>query len=323
MRILITGSSGFVGSMLTLRLLDSEHELRALAREPSRVHEGLESQSRRDRFSRTAGSDWERVEVVRGDVLDGDSLPRAFEGVDLAYYLIHSMESFSAGSFPERERRAAENFARAAAAAGVGRIVYLGGLTAAGQPGSPHLASRLEVENILLSAVPDSVALRASIVIGAGSRSFRLLVRLIERMPILTLPSWRRFRTQPIDARDVIEMLTGALTLAPADGYRLDLGGPQILSYEQMIGRIAQLMLVRRPAMSFKVSLTPFTGRVAAAIAGEDPELIVALMEGLQSDLLVNDDQAARLFGVRLHSFDSAVEHALGEWEAAEPLAAR
>src|SRR5262249_28360262 len=151
--------------------------------------------------------------------------------------LIHSMESPPAASVPfsERDRVAAENFAAAAARAGVGRIVYLGGLlpasSAAGNDAreaegarpSRHLASRAEVERILLEAVPESVALRASIVIGARSRSFRLLVRLVERMPVLTLPAWRGYRTRPIDQRDVIAMLMSAAT-APIGGHTLDIG---------------------------------------------------------------------------------------------------
>jgi uncharacterized protein YbjT (DUF2867 family) len=238
--------------------------------------------------------------------------------------------------FAERERLAAERFGAQAARAGVHRIVYLGGLvphwgngvTASARgaglrtPVSRHLESREEVEQILLEAVPDSVALRASIVIGAYSRSFRLLVHLVERMPVLTLPAWHRFRTQPIDARDVTEMLA-ASALAPLGGRSLEIGGPDVLSYGQMLTGIADIMLVNRPTIRLGVNLTGITARVAAAITGEDPELVVPLMEGLQGDLLPADDRAAQLLNVPLHSFDSAVEHALSEWEQAEPLAAR
>jgi uncharacterized protein YbjT (DUF2867 family) len=322
-RILITGASGFVGSMLTSRLLGGEHELRALARDPERVRDALDAQLLRERRFETMSGATGAVELVAGDVLSGEGLAEALEAVDVAYYLIHSMESTASGSFPERERVAAQNFAAAAANAGVGRIVYLGGLAGGTQPPSVHLASRLEVERILLDAVPGSVALGASIVIGAGSRSFRFLVRLIERLPVLALPSWRRFATQPIDARDVIEMLIAAATVQGISGRRLELGGPERLTYEQMIARIAAIMLVARPALRLRFSLTPFAARVASAITAEDPELILALMEGLQSDLLPAEDHAAELLGVDLHSYDSAVEHALSEWEATERLAAR
>jgi uncharacterized protein YbjT (DUF2867 family) len=337
MRVLVTGASGFAGSLLVPRLRIDGHTVRALARDPARVGQAL---ARLPRQAETGGP---ALEVIRGDAVTGAGLERALEGVEVAYYLIHSMERSPVDDSPfaERERLAAERFASQAARAGVRRIVYLGGLvprwdeqedatgasaraTRGGRRAraSSHLASRKEVERILLEAVPDSVALRASIVIGANSRSFRLLVHLVERMPVLTLPAWERFRTQPIDARDVTEMLAAAAR-APLGGRSLEVGGPDVLSYGQMIKGIAELMLVNRPSLRLRVSLTGITARVAAAVAGEDPELVVPLMEGLQGDLLPADDHAAELLNVRLHSFDSAVENALSEWERLEPLAAR
>ena len=325
MQILITGASGFVGSELAARAFADGHAVRALGREEDRLRAAL---------ARTMGSAGRQVQLVRADAVTGAGLDEALAGVELAYYLIHSMERAPAGSlsFVLRERTAAENFARAAAAAGVRRIVYLGGLVPhwehSGGDGperaraSRHLSSRVEVERILLESVPDSVALRASIVIGARSRSFRLLVRLVERMPLLALPAWQRFRTQPIDARDLLEMLLRA-GVAELPQRSLEVGGAEILTYGEMLTRIAELMLLSRPAVGLGVNFTGLTGRIAAAIAGEDPELVLPLMEGLQGDLLARGDHAAELLGVRLHSFDAAVEHALREWEEHEPLAAR
>ena len=324
---LVTGASGFVGSLLVARLQHADGgEIRAVARDERRI---------RDALARTTGARLlAGVELGEADAVSGRGLDRALGDVDVAYYLIHSLERTSNGvPFAERERRAAENFAAAAQRAGVQRIVYLGGLVPrwrgegaeaarARARSSRHLASREEVERILMSAVPDSVALRASIIIGARSRSFRLMVRLVERMPVLALPAWRGFRTQPIDERDVIAMLAAAAT-ADVGGEALDIAGPDMLSYGAILRHIAENMLVGRPAISLGVSLTPITARIAAAIVGEDPELVVPLMEGLQGDLLAADDHAPERLGVRLHSFASAVEHALAEWELHEPLAAR
>jgi uncharacterized protein YbjT (DUF2867 family) len=332
MRILVTGASGFVGSLLIPRLCADGHEVRALGRDRERVRTALAHAGR--------GPYGDGAEVVRADVLSVEGLAPALADIEVAYYLIHSMERSprSDAPFPERELLAAENFAAAARSAGVRRIVYLGGLTPRSATRttsaladasvdaeariSRHLASRERVERVLLEAIPDSVALRASIVIGARSRSFRLLVHLVERMPVLTLPAWHALRTQPIDARDVTEMLV-ACAGARLPRNSLDIGGPDALTYGDMLGRIAELLLVNRPQLTLGVNLTGVTARVAAAIAGEDPELVVALMQGLQGDLLPAEDHAAELLGVRLHSFDSAVEHALSEWLASEPLAAR
>jgi uncharacterized protein YbjT (DUF2867 family) len=314
MRILLTGVSGFAGSALLPRLLDEGHDVRALGRDPERVEQTLASM---------AGPGLSDFELVVGDALAGTSMRRAMKGVEVAYYLIHSMEPSPGEPFGERERIAAATFARAARIAGVRRIVYLGGLLPRDRPASHHLSSRHAVERILLDALPDSVALRASIVIGARSRSFRFLVRLVERLPVLTLPAWRRFRTQPIDERDVVEMLAAAATAPSVAGRALDIGGPDVLTYNEIVERIADLMLLGRPTIGLGVTLTPIAARLAAVLTDESPELVLPLMEGLTGDLLPADHHAAEIFKVDLHSFDSAVEHALYEWEKLEPLAAR
>jgi uncharacterized protein YbjT (DUF2867 family) len=315
MLVLLTGASGFAGSQLLGRLLDAGHEVRALARSRERYERALRQ---------LASPPSQPAELLLGDVLTGEGLSRAMEDVEVAYYLIHSMEpALADGSFAERERLAAESFAAAARAARVRRIVYLGGLLPHEGAPSRHLASRHAVERILMEAVPDSVALRASVVVGARSRSFRFLVRLVERLPVIVLPAWRRFRTQPIDERDVLEMLLGCATAQSVAGLTLDVGGPQILTYEQIVERIAELMLVGRPTIGLGLNATPIAARVAAALTGEQAELFLPLMEGLGTDLLAGDSRAAELLEVSLHSFDAAVEHALREWERNEPLAAR
>ena len=303
MRILLTGASGAIGTDLAPALLADGHELRGLAREPSRVSIPMD--------------------VVRGDVVTGAGLDAAMRGVGVAYFLVHSMEQEAAG-FETRERTAAHNFVAAAQRAGVRRAVFLGGIVPADATLSRHLTSRLEVERILLGGFEEAVALRASIVIGARSRSFRFLVRLVERLRVLALPAWRCHRTQPIDVRDVRAYLRAAATTPHAGGgLCLDIAGPQVMTYEEIITRIADLMLVRRPALRIGRDVTPIAAPVAAAIAGEDPGFIAPLMESLTSDLLPRDDSARELLGVRLHSFDHAVEAALRAWEAHESLRAR
>jgi uncharacterized protein YbjT (DUF2867 family) len=311
--VLVTGATGAIGADLVPRLAAAGHRVRAFARDPARVTDPAVS------------------EVVRGDAVAGTGLPAALDGIEVAYFLIHSMETAvaartraSAGGFAARDRRAAAQFAEAARAAGVRRVVYLGGLVPRGAGASPHLASRLEVEELLLAAAPEGVALRASIVIGARSRSFRFLVRLVERVPVMALPDWRENRTAPIDGRDVMAYLLAAGLTPDVDGpLSLDIGGPEVMTYAAMIERIRDALLLGRPRLDLPVRLTAVASRIAAAIAGEDPALIEPLMGSLGTDLLARDDRAVDLFGVRRHGFDAAVERALREWEALEDLAGR
>lgn len=303
MNILVTGITGYIGSRLAPRLAAGGHAVRGLSR---RSH---------------PSSPWP---IVQGDAVTGEGLAEALEGVQVAYYLMHSLEPSSDGSFGTRELRAAQNFVRAARQAGTERIVYLGGLLPASGPISPHLASRYAVESTLLESVESAVALRASIVIGAGSRSFRLLVRLVERMPVLPFPGWHVRRTSPVDERDMIEIMARVATAQGVAGRPLDVAGPEQVTYGELVQRIRDLLLLDRPTVRFKrLNLTPIVSRVAAVIGDEEHELVGPLMESLQEDLLPRDDGAAELLGVRLHSLDSAIEHALAEWEAVEPLAAR
>jgi uncharacterized protein YbjT (DUF2867 family) len=305
-RVLVTGISGYIGPLVAAELLRRGHIVRGYARRPERVT--LD------------------VPVIVGDAVTGEGLDEALDEIDVAYFLIHSMEPTpgSDDSFGLRELTSAERFAGAARRAGVSRIVYLGGPAPSNGPRSPHLASRLEVERVLLDGVPGSVALRASVSIGAQSRAFRFLVRLIERLPVLILPAWRDNRGMPIDQRDLISVLAACADDPRAGGMVLDAAGPEVVSYGQLIRRIADAMLVGRPTIgSRRLSVTPIASRIAAIVAGEQSELIVPLMESLETDLLPVNPLASEVLGIRLHSLDSAIEHALAEWERTEPVGAR
>jgi uncharacterized protein YbjT (DUF2867 family) len=304
---LVTGATGYIGGRLVRRLVEEGRAVRGLARNPARLE------------SLPGG-----IERAAGDVVSGRGLVRALEGCETAYYLVHSMEAADDPDFAGRDRRAAERFAGAAAEAGVERIVYLGGIAPPDDRASPHLRSRLEVEQILRAAVPGSTALRASIVIGAGSSSFRVLVRLVERLRVLPMPSWRTNRTQPIDERDVIDLLARTPLVAAAAGRSLDAVGPDVVTYGEMIERIAESMGVGRVPLSFSASLTSPASAVVSAVTDQPLELVRPLMASLETDLLPRDGrEAARLYGIRPRSFERAVEHALHEWESREQLGAR
>ncbi|MGW6267676.1 SDR family oxidoreductase [Streptomyces sp. NPDC055060] len=240
---LVTGASGYVGGRLVPELLEAGHRVRCLARSPSNLRD----------------HPWAaRTEVVRGDVTDAESVARAMRGIDVAYYLVHSLGGGS--DFEATDRRAARVFAEQAHDAGVRRIVYLGGLTPQGVPEStlsPHLRSRAEVGRIFLESPVPATVLRAAVVIGSGSASFEMLRYLTERLPVMVTPSWVNTRTQPIGVRDVLRYLVGSATM-PADVDRaFDVGGPDVLTYQGMMRRYAAVSGLRRRLIVPVPVLTP------------------------------------------------------------------
>jgi uncharacterized protein YbjT (DUF2867 family) len=304
---LIVGATGYVGTLLTKALVDEGRPVRALSRHPPRV-EGTAA-----------------VEAVRGDVLEDEGLDEALRGCEVAYYLVHSMEA-GVASFEARDRRAANNFVAACRRAGVDRVVYLGAVKPTG-PLSAHMRSRLEVERILMESLPRATGLRASIVIGAGSPSFRLMVRLIERLPVLPLPPWRVRRTQPIAERDVVRSLVRTPLIEATAGRSIDLVGPEPLTYAEILRGIAAELYVGRPEVNLPIFTAPAYAAIASAIAGADGELVRALMGSLNEDVLPRSEDAVHemteLYGVRPTPFARAVRQALADWEGEEPLVAR
>ncbi|WP_405706986.1 SDR family oxidoreductase [Streptomyces xanthophaeus] len=243
---LVTGATGYIGGRLVPELLDAGHRVRCLARSPEKLRDHT-----------WAG----RAEVVRGDMTDTRSVADALRGIDVAYYLVHALNAGS--GFEERDRAAARVFAEQAHAAGVGRIVYLGGLTPAGIPArelSPHLRSRAEVGEILLAGAVPAAVLRAAVIIGSGSASFEMLRYLTERLPVMVTPSWVATRCQPIAVRDVLRYLVGCATLPPEVDRTFDIGGPDVLTYEEMMRRYAAVaelphrLILRVPMLTPRLS---------------------------------------------------------------------
>ncbi|MEU1342489.1 SDR family oxidoreductase [Streptomyces sp. NPDC005827] len=240
---MVTGASGYIGGRLVPELLDAGYRVRCLVRTPQKL-----------RDHPWAG----RVEVVQGDVTDAGSVAAAMAGVDVAYYLVHAL---GAGrGFERTDRQAAQVFGEQARRAGVGRLIYLGGLTPAGVPErelSPHLRSRAEVGRILLGSGVPTAVLRAAVIIGSGSASFEMLRYLTERLPVMVTPRWVRTRIQPIAVRDVLRVLVGCAGLPPDVSRTFDIGGPEVLTYLDMMHRYATVAgLPRRLIMPVPV-LTP------------------------------------------------------------------
>lgn len=220
--VLVTGATGYIGGRLVPRLLAEGHLVRAMSRDTGRLRD----------------VPWaDRVSLVQADALDPVSLGPALAGVDVAYYLVHSIDT--GPDFEERDRLAAQAFATAAREAGVGRIVYLGGPAPADEELSPHLASRHEVGEVLLASGVPTAVLQAAVIIGSGSASFEMLRHLTERLPAMITPRWVRNRIQPIAVRDVLRYLVRCATLPPEVSRRFDIGGPDVLTYVEMMQRYA------------------------------------------------------------------------------------
>jgi uncharacterized protein YbjT (DUF2867 family) len=298
MKALVTGATGFIGKRLAQRLATEDAEVRCLVRDRSRADQ-LEM----------AG-----FELHQGDALDASSLRGAGDGVDVAYYLIHSMGRGASGSsgFAQRERDAAVNFARMARREGVERVVYLGGL--GDHNGSPHLRSRHMTATALAEEGPPLTYFRAAMVVGSESESYRTLRYLVSRLPIMIAPAWLRTPTQPIGIDDVLGYLTAAPHADEAAGREVQIGGPDVCSYGAMIAEMADALGKRRPLMVPFPLLTPTLSSLwIGLVTPVDAGVARPLIEGLSTETVVEDPSAARIFDVEPRPFREVLRDAVAE----------
>jgi uncharacterized protein YbjT (DUF2867 family) len=291
--VLLTGATGYVGGRLLPRLEQQGYRVRCLARRPESLHPRV----------------GDRTEVVAGDVLDPLSLKAALEGVDTAYYLVHSMGTDR--DFEAADRIGATNFAQAAATAGVRRIIYLGGLGDADNKLSKHLRSRQETGDVLRAYHPAVIEFRASIVIGSGSLSFEMIRALVERLPVMICPRWVQVKAQPIAIEDLLEYLLAAINLPMGVSQIYEIGGPEQVSYGQLMQEYARQRGLKRWMIPIPF-LTPYLsslwlGLVTPLYARVGRKLV----DSLRNPTLVTSDLAETTFSIRPRSLSEAIARAL------------
>jgi uncharacterized protein YbjT (DUF2867 family) len=295
-RALVTGATGFIGGRLALELFDRGWQVRCLVRDSGRA--------------KRLGA--RGLELIEGDVLDAETMRGAGEDVDVAYYLVHSMGRGGGSDFEERDERAAGNFARMASEEGIGRVVYLGGLGDA--PKSKHLSSRQRTGEILAEGGPPLTYFRAGMVVGAGSESYRALRYLVQRLPAMIAPAWLSTPTQPIGIDDVIGYLAKAPEVGASAGREVQVGGPDVLTYSEMLDVMAEALGVgRRPRVPVPF-LTPWLSSLwIGLVTPVDAGVARPLIEGLSTPTVVTDPSAAVEFGIETASFSETLLRALRE----------
>jgi len=295
MNILILGSTGYVGGRLVPRLADQGYHLRCLVRDRGKADDRA----------------WPPgVEIIEGDVLEPASLEKAMQDIEVIYYLIHSM---AAGEerFENLDRTAAANVAKAASAAGVKRIIYLGGLGKRDTDQSPHLRSRHEVGNILREGPVPVTEFRAAVIVGSGSISFEMIHHLVNRLPVMICPRWVYTLTQPIAIADVLRYLVACPEYPESAGQILDIGGPKVLSYRDMMLMVARVLGLRRWLIRVPV-LTPRLSSYWVNLVTPIPAHIArALIEGLRYETVCENDRAREIFDFDPISLAEAIERAV------------
>jgi uncharacterized protein YbjT (DUF2867 family) len=303
--IFVTGATGYIGGRLAPRLLDEGYSVRCLSRSSSKLRS-------RD------WADESRVEIIEGDASDEELLVSAMNGCRVAYYLVHSMDATNS-SYRQRDQRIAETFGRAASRAGVERIIYLGGLGELGTGLSEHLSSRREVENALkLHGTPVTV-LRAAMIIGSGSASFEILRYLVERLPIMITPRWVSTESQPIAVRDVIYYLISVLKNPETIDKTIDIGGPDVWSYEQIMQELASVLsLPRRLVIPVPVLTPRLSSLWIHLITPLDKRIARPLAEGLRNRVVCRNDDAQKLMPHTCLSIREAMEAAVAKKQSGE-----
>ena len=290
MRVLVAGSSGFVGRRLCPALEQQGHAVRAMTRRPLSY--------------RGAG------EPVPGDVTDARSLDAAADGCQAGYYLVHSLASTN---FEQDDATGARAFGAAAARAGVERIVYLGGLGRDDDDLSPHLRSRREVEHLLGEGGVPVTTLRAGIIVGYGGISWEMTRQLVEHLPLMITPRWVHTKTQPIAVADVIRYLVGVLDVPETAGRAFDIGGPDVLEYVEMMRRVATIEGRKRVVIPVPLLSPSLSARWLSLVTDVDTQTGRSLIDSMTNEVIVRDDSIRRLVQFEPMDYDAAVLQALGE----------